>query len=138
MTRSILLDTHAWIWLVNGDANLSKKAINYIQSFVAENNIFLSTISTWELAMLEAKKKIILTSPCLEWINKSLQLTGIQLLPLSPNIAVESSRLPGDFHGDPADRIIVATARIENLTLVTKDSKIIEYSKQKYLVTYSL
>lgn len=136
MSEGILLDAHIWILIVSGDHSLSKKTIRFIENSATDGKIFLSTISTWEVAMLDMKKRITLGCPCLDWIEKSLSLSGIQLLPLTPHIAVESSQLPGEFHGDPADRVITATARIENITLVTKDKKMIHYGKKKYVKIY--
>lgn len=83
--------------------------------------------------MLEIKKRIILEMPCLEWINRAIKETRIQVVSLTPAIAVESCNLPNDFHGDPADRIIVATARIEGLTVATRDTHILNYGKDKLL-----
>ena len=68
-----------------------------------------------------------------QWVKDSLNQPGVNLSPLLPEIAIESSHLPGDFHGNPADRIIVATARIKNLVLVTRDKKIIKYGEQSYV-----
>ena len=83
--------------------------------------------------MLEFKNRITLGMPCLEWINKSIELINLQILPLTPAIAVDSCSLPGIFHEDLADRIITATARVEGFTLYTRDSKIVEYSRKKHV-----
>jgi len=95
----------------------------------------ISAISLWEISMLEAKTRILLDIPCLEWMNKAIKLTHCQIFPLTPSIAVESCSLPGNFHEDPADRIITATARVEGLTLFTRDERILEYSSKKYVST---
>ncbi len=71
--------------------------------------------------------------PCLEWIKNAIDYTHAQILQLSPEIAVESCNLPDSFHDDPADRLIVATARVKALSIVTRDKRILEYSKQKYI-----
>lgn len=130
---SFLLDTHIWIWLINGESLLSKKTLNAIDQAARENAIFVSAISLWEVSMLEAKQKIILERPCLDWINVALKAPNINLAPLTAKIAVESCHLPKPFHGDPADRIITATARIEGHTLITRDKKILEYSKGHHI-----
>ncbi len=83
--------------------------------------------------MLESKGRIQIPINCLDWVNKALQAPGILLAPITPKIAIESSRLPGKFHGDPADRLIVATARILDATLITHDKKLIAYGAQKNL-----
>lgn len=130
----ILLDTHVWLWLLNGEEKLiSPQCLSYIEDSVKYSNIRVSAISVWEVGMLESKGKIIFPIGCLEWVNKALNAPGISLAPITPEIAIESSRLPGKFHGDPADRIIVATARILNATLISHDKQIIMYGKKKYL-----
>ena len=87
----------------------------------------------WEVSMLASKNRIILEGDTMEWINKALSAPGISLYPLTPEIAYESAHLPGNFHGDPADRMIVASARKLNATLVTFDQKILEYSNHGYV-----
>lgn len=134
----ILLDTHIWIWLVMGHAQLkSSRSLQQIQHAVKHSNLRLSAISIWEVGMLEAKGRIQFQVSCLDWARQALGAPGILLVPLSPEIAIESSRLPGDFHGDPADRIIVATARHLAATLVTSDKDILAYGKQKHLSVLS-
>ena len=131
--ESILLDTHTWLWLINGDTTLLPKTQGTINSAAAHGKVFVSTISSWEISMLESKGRIILGRPCLDWITTSLSLSGIKTITLSPEIAVESSKLPGNFHGDPADRIIVATARLNGLSVITRDDRILKYSKQNFV-----
>ncbi len=131
--HSILLDTHVWIWLVNGDKTLLPKTRKLINETAKKGKIFISAISVWELSMLDVKGRITLGTPCLEWVHRSLALPGMHYAALSPEIAVESSHLPGTFHGDPADRMIVATARVEGYTLLTRDTQILSYSKKKYI-----
>ncbi len=77
--------------------------------------------------MLEAKQRIELDIPVAIWLSRAVKDTGIRVIDLSPDIAAESCSLPGNFHKDPADRIIVATARIHGLILLTRDQKILEY-----------
>ena len=85
--------------------------------------------------MLETKRRITLTTDPLRWVNDALRLPGFSLIPLSPEIAVTSSRLPGDFHGDPADRIIVASALVEKAMLITNDHKILDYGRKGFIET---
>lgn len=87
--------------------------------------------------MLEVRGRINFEIECMDWINRALQAPGISLVPLTPEIAILSSRLPGNFHGDPADRIIVATARKIGATLITNDNQILTYGKQNYLKVLS-
>ncbi len=84
--------------------------------------------------MLEQKNRIILNKPCLEWIKNAFHF-GIQLITMTPEIAIESCQLPGYSAGDPADRIIIATARIESLMLLTCDKRILAYGQQKLVST---
>ncbi len=79
-----------------------------------------------------------LDQPVLTWIRTAIKLSGIHLARLTPEITVESTELPGVFHGDPADRLIVATARIMNLTLITRDEKILEYGRLKPVQTLAI
>ena len=79
--------------------------------------------------MLEAKGRIRLSSPCGQWVEEALATPGLTLVPLTPEIALDSSRLPGDFHGDPADRIIAATARRMGARLLTRDEKLLAYGR---------
>lgn len=123
----IILDTHIWLWWVHGTKNLTER-----QSEIIEENesqvIGVSSISCWEIAKLVEYDRIDLPCPIKDWFENALNYPGIRLLEISPNIAIESTQLPGEFHGDPADQIIVATARIYNCALVTSDSKILEYT----------
>lgn len=127
--QSILLDTHVWIWLMMGSHELQKELVDLIQSCANKNKIFISSISLWEIVMLENKKRIVLDQPILDWLNRALSAPGVNLVTLSPEIAVESTCFPKGFQGDPADRIIVATAKVNGFALITRDKKIIEHSQ---------
>ena len=130
----LLLDTHIFIWLINGDEFLSSKARRHIENVLEkEGGIAISAISLWEISMLNSRKRILLNQPCLNWISHSLQAPGIYLSELTPEIAVDSCTLPNKFHGDPADRMIIATARILDVPLMTRDEKILTYSQQGFV-----
>ena len=122
----ILLDTHIWVWWVQRHPSLSSALRDQIEG-QQSSGIFVSAFSCWEVAKLVAHGKIGLPLPPLEWLEAALTRPGTRLLRLSPQIAVESTQLPGDFHRDPADQIIVATARIHDLPLATLDGKIRSY-----------
>ncbi len=98
----------------------------------------VSAISVWEIAMLEAKGRIRLSKDCRSWVDEASHAPGVALVPLTPEIAVESSRLPGTFHGDRADRILVATARREGAIFLTRDEKILAYGRTKHLSTMAV
>lgn len=133
--KGLLLDTHVWIWLMEGAADLSRKHQKIVNEAAQNSYVGIAAISTWEVGMLAMKGRIRLEKPVLSWIKDALALPGIELLPLTPEIAVESTQLPNDFHGDPADRLIIATARLHQLTLLTYDRKIIDYAKEDYIST---
>jgi PIN domain nuclease of toxin-antitoxin system len=131
----LLIDTHYWIWLEGGiDGRIAKPSLQIIEKAAAENNLFLSVISVWEVALLESKKRLQLSKPSRQWVEDSLSQPGITIAPLTPAIAIESNHLPGTFHGDPADRIIVATARIMGARLLTSDKSIRAYGEQRHVL----
>jgi PIN domain nuclease of toxin-antitoxin system len=121
-----LLDTHIWIWWVLGSARLPQEYFDYIQEHESEE-LGVSVISCWEIAKLVQGGRIELPLPVGEWLTSALSYPGIRLLDFSTEVAVESTQLPGVFHRDPADQIIVATARIHACPLVTMDTKIRAY-----------
>jgi PIN domain nuclease of toxin-antitoxin system len=125
-----VLDTHIWIWMVEGEAgSLADSAIQDIETAARAGMVFVSAISVWEVAMLEARGRITLSQPVGQWVAAALNIPGVRLLPLSPEIAVESANLPGEPHGDPADRILIASARSIGGRLATRDHRILAYSK---------
>lgn len=122
----IVLDTHVWVWWVHGDVQITPSQSSVIKE--AESNIVgVSAISCWEIAKLVERDRLALPRPVDEWLSLALSYPGVRLIGLSPEIAIASTRLPGDFHRDPADQIIVATARVNGCPLVTSDQKIISY-----------
>ena len=125
----LLLDTHIWVWLMEGQVDLKPALRHRIESCATHGELLVSAISIWEVGMLEVKGRLTLEQECMDWVRDALAAPGIKLAPLELAIAVASSRLPGDFHGDPADRIIVATARAYVCPLVTMDQAIIEYAQ---------
>jgi PIN domain nuclease of toxin-antitoxin system len=130
----LLLDTHVWIWTVEGaHEKLSRFWVEEIRAANQQERLLLSVISIWEVANLEAKNRISLSMSCPEWVRRGLDDYGVELAPLSLEIAIESTRLPDGIHSDPADRIIIATARNRNATLVTADRAILEYSRSKHV-----
>ncbi|MEB3228962.1 MAG: type II toxin-antitoxin system VapC family toxin [Synechocystis sp.] len=130
----LVLDTHIWIWAVNKELDkLSNSAIQAINEAEKQRKLAVSAISVWEVSMLEAKGRIALTPDCLTWVNEVLSFPHLTLIPLTPEIAVFSSRLPGEIHGDPADRIIAATCLTLSARLLTKDQKLLAYSENSPL-----
>jgi PIN domain nuclease of toxin-antitoxin system len=124
----IVLDTHVLVWLVEGNKRLGRKAIAAMDKATPVPGLFVPAISFWEIAMLVGKGRLTLGQDIDQWTKRVLALPGVILAPLEPEISVESVRLPGGFHGDPADRLIVATARHYDATLITVDSAILSYA----------
>jgi len=123
----ILLDTHAWVWWVHGDARLSEEQRKMLDARAVEG-VGVSIISCWEVAKLVEYGRLKLPQDVAEWLGVAIAYPGLRLLDLTPAIVVESTRLPQPFHKDPADQIIVATARIHDCPLATADDKILNYS----------
>lgn len=129
---AVVLDTHAWIWLLNGDA-ISDAAIEAVRAAAADGTVWVSAISVWEVGMLVAKGRLRLRTPVRDWVRQALEAPGIRLAELTPEIALESCQLPGDIHGDPADRILAATARVQDAMLITRDERILAYGRAGHL-----
>ncbi|MFC1526586.1 type II toxin-antitoxin system VapC family toxin [Candidatus Latescibacterota bacterium] len=127
--RPVVLDTHVWIWLLNGDRALSPQAREAARAAAETGQVLVSPISVWEVGMLEARGRISFGADVGEWVRQGLAAPGICLAPLTPQIALASSRLPGSIPGDPADRLIVATARAHDAVLVTRDRDLLAYSE---------
>jgi PIN domain nuclease of toxin-antitoxin system len=121
----IVLDTHIWIWWVDDNQRLNQEHREWIQQHQSDG-LGISIISCWEVAKLVEYNRLILSCAVDEWIELALAYPGVQLLNLTVPIVVESTKLIG-FHRDPADQIIVATARIFGCPLLTADTKILNY-----------
>lgn len=122
----IVLDTHIWVWWVQDEQRLSSNAYQTIQDYEGIG-IGISVFSCWEVAKLVELNRLVLPIEVAEWLPQALNYPGIRLLELTPEICVASTQLE-NFHRDPADQIIVATAKVHNYPLVTVDTKITAYS----------
>ncbi len=122
----IVLDTHVWIWWVHNDPLLPHDVAQVVAAHESAG-LGISAISCWEVAKLVEYNRLGLPLPLSDWMAQALAYPGIRLLELTPEIAIESTQLPQPFHKDPADQIIVATARIHGIPLVTCDTKIRAY-----------
>ena len=129
----ILLDTHALVWLLTDSERISGQTYAKIERAADQDELFVSAISPWEIAMLVSKGRLRLNRDVADWIGAALALPGIQLEPLSPAIAVASTRLPWQVHPDPADRILLATARHLDATFISADRQMIEYGEQGFV-----
>ena len=123
----IIIDTHVWLWLLHEPNQLSDAARAQIEIEEPQNGILVSAISVWEIAVKSSLGKLALPLPIDDWYALAKSHSGIVVEPLNPADAISSTQLPGDFHKDPADRIIVAMARRYNVSLVTCDNNILKY-----------
>ena len=128
----IILDTHIWVWSAQGDKRLGREYLELIQGHES-GEIGICASSLWEVAKAVELQRLSFAVPVEDWFSFALSQRGIILLPLTPSIALESTRLPGNFHKDPFDQLIVATARILDVPLVTVDSDIVNYPHVKLL-----
>jgi PIN domain nuclease of toxin-antitoxin system len=128
------LDTHVWLWLSQAEPErIAPAVVEEVRTASEEGRVLVAAMSVWELAMLEARDRIQLSPPIMEWIERALRAPGTRFLELSPAIAIESTRLPGTPHGDPADRILMASARVSGARLVTCDAAILQYARGGHL-----
>jgi len=125
---AVLLDTHCWVWMQFGlTGKFTRSGLTATERAARAGALRVSIMSVWEVGMLESKRRLELKMNCAEWVRQALATPGLALVALTPEIAIESSRLPGRFHGDSADRLLVATARIEGVSLITRDDRLLEY-----------
>lgn len=126
--QRLLLDTHVWLWLAAGADALPSTAREAIGVAASSGGLRVAAISLWEVAMLASRNRLSLGKPTTIWLEEALSAPGLSLEPLSPLIATASCHLPGGFHSDPADHMIVATARVTSSTLMTRDRRILDYA----------
>ena len=136
----LLLDTHAWLWWVQADSRMGRdrslqKAIDRCAGL---GTLWLSALSVWEIAMLDAKSRINLGRDCHAWVNEALIASRVHLAPLEPTISIASTRLDGFPNADPADRIIAATAIQNGWTLVTADKHLVGYFKKRKMPVWGI
>ena len=125
----ILLDTHVLIWSLSDFENLSDQIKKIIDIAKNENRLLISSISLWEIAMLKSKKRINIYKPIKEFLKAIVEIDGIRIVDISPDIAADSTLLLDDFHGDPADRIIAATAINNGAILLTRSRAILSWAE---------
>jgi len=131
--RPLLLDTHVWLWFMLADAELAISKQNLINRAAALGQLRIAAISIWEAALLASRGRVVLGRPLAQWMTEAVSAPGLSIEPLSPQVAVEGCCLPEAFHRDPADRLIVATARVANATLMTRDRRILDYAARGHL-----
>lgn len=126
----LLLDTHVWIWSRVDPRRLSRKVTKALAK--PENELWLSPISVWELAILAAKGRMVLKVPLDSWVREAIESAPLREAPITHDVALETASILLD-HPDPADRFIVATARVFDFTLVTADARLIDSGTCKIL-----
>jgi PIN domain nuclease of toxin-antitoxin system len=130
----MLLDTHVWLWYADGNAErLPPASVHILDDARRKTGLWICAISVWEIGMHHAKGRIHLSTPLRDWMHRALGETGINLLPLDAAIAAESTLLPGTPPGDPAGRLLIASARTQDLVLATRDRGILDYGRSGYV-----
>ena len=129
----LVLDTHVFLWLLSADRRLSAKTREIIEADAKSGDVRVPVIVAWELGMLTARQRLRLCEPIVEWFQGAIETSGLLMAAQTVEIAVESTRLPGDPPSDPADCMIVATARHLDATLVTRDKKILDYGARGHV-----
>jgi prevent-host-death family protein len=131
--RPLLLDTHVWIWFMLASSELTVGSRTAINHAAGSGRPRFAAISVWEAALLGSRGRITLGGPLAQWITAAVSAPGLSIEPSLPEIAVEACRLPDAFHRDPVDQMIVATARVVNAALMTRDRQILDYAARGHL-----
>ena len=121
---SVLLDTHVWVWWLTPGSPLLRRERAALDSLAERRSVFLSAISLWEVQVLHAKRRLELPIAFADWLTQAADERMLSVVPLDLNVVLALEALPKSFHGDPADRLIVATARALGLALATHDAAI--------------
>lgn len=123
----ILLDTHIWVWWTSALPNLTPAQCQFVHEREPEG-LGVSIMSCWEVAKLASLKRLVLDRPVEKWVEDALCFPGVRLVAISPRIVVEANQLPQQFHRDPVDQLLVATARVLDCPLLTADEKVLQYA----------
>ena len=125
----IVIDTHALVWMIEGDPQLGPRARTLIEDELDAADVVIAAITLWEAAMLVDKNRLALSRPIGVWFEAVMSTPGFVLAGITVAIGVDAGTLPGSIHGDPADRLIIATARAHGCPVLTSDGKILDYAK---------
>ena len=124
----LLLDTHVAIWVAEGEP-IGNDALRQIAEAIPGRGVLVSAVTAWEIALLHAGRKRSFEPSPMAWLSDLERQQGIRFIPLDHAMAAHSQALPGDFHRDPADRFLVATARVLDVPIVTRDKRILAYAE---------
>lgn len=130
LTEGLLLDTHTWLWLDAGTLSAKPEAMQRIRQATGDGRLYLCSFAMAEIAHKVARKRLELGQPTLAWLRSALRAPGPRLLDITPEIAALTAQLPETFQGDPGDRILAATAIVEDLTICTHDDLLLRFGKQ--------
>jgi PIN domain nuclease of toxin-antitoxin system len=137
--KPLLLDTHIWVWYAEGNTDRLRPAdVRILDSARRNEELFVSSISVWEIGMHVAKGRVQLSVPLREWVDRTLNRRGLRFFPIDARTATETTQLPDGVHDDPADRFLIATARVHGITLVTRDEAILAYGEAGFVRTLAL
>ena len=126
----LLLDTHVWIWILAGDARIGRRARSLLGRAESRDAIRISPVTLFEVMALHAAGRLQLTRPPDEWIRQAMASAPVRIAELSPSIAIDAGRIPRDGLADPLDRFLVATAAGMDATLLTADTRILQYGRR--------
>lgn len=132
--RPLLLDTHVLVWAFAGEEARRLRSVSAeLERAAGAGLVHVSAISGFEIGLLVAGGRLRLDRPPAQWFQEALSRPGVRAVEVAPDIAVEAATLPGPLHGDPADRLLVATARLRSLTLVTADRRLLDYADRGHV-----
>ncbi len=125
----LLLDTHAWVWTLDGrrDAMVAQAAV-LIEAAARDGRLYVSDISFWEVSLKAARKRLAFSIDPTLWLSKAADAPGIRGLPLTREVLIQSTLLPDTLHGDPADRMLIAQAQLSGCSLLTCDQRIVAFA----------
>ena len=132
--KPLILDTHSWIWLLDGEESLGGSAfVAEAEAASIDGRLYVCSISIAEVALLASARRVRLVVPVTTWLQEALQTPGLQIIDIDIGIAAEGAGLPGDFPGDAADRLIVAAARLSGGRLATADPALKQYGEEGHV-----
>jgi PIN domain nuclease of toxin-antitoxin system len=121
---TVLLDTHVWLWWLLGSDRIAKKERQELDRLASRGALRIAAVSLWEVQMLHEKGRLALNPPFDIWLREAAGADVVQVMPLDIEVVIALNNLPRSFHGDPADRLIVATSRAHKFPLATHDAAI--------------